>query len=125
LDAPPPPELPVLPAVRGPIVDTAIAALVAGFEQCTLPKEQFTHEAHLTTAMWYLRHYPQAEATNRMRRGIQRYNASVGGSPTAYHETITLAWIAVIRVNLQSALARGELGYTLPSARLHIHLPTL
>jgi hypothetical protein len=30
-----------------------------------------------------------------MRSGIQRYNLSQG-NPTAYHETITLAWLAIL-----------------------------
>ncbi len=76
--------------------DAEIEGLVRGFEDCTLPKARWTHHAHLTVALWYLRRHPRAEAERRMRDGICRYNHSVGGSPTAYHETITLAWLAVI-----------------------------
>jgi hypothetical protein len=36
-----------------------------------------------------------AEAAAFVRDGIRRYNASQGNS-TGYHETITLAWLAVI-----------------------------
>jgi hypothetical protein len=49
-----------------------------------------------TVALWYLRPLPREAATARMRSGIQRYNASIGGNPDSYHETITLAWLAVI-----------------------------
>lgn len=76
--------------------DAEIEELVRGFEDCTLPKTRWTHHAHLTVALWYLRRHPREEAARRMRDGIRRYNHSVGGSPTAYHETITLAWLAVI-----------------------------
>lgn len=76
--------------------DDAIAELVQGFEACTLPKARWTHHAHLATALWYLRRVPREEATQLLRANIQRYNRTAGGSPDGYHETITLAWIAVI-----------------------------
>lgn len=76
--------------------DDAIADLVRAFEACTLPKARWTHHAHLATALWYLRRFSREEATNLIRSNIQRYNVTAGGSPDGYHETITLAWIAVI-----------------------------
>jgi hypothetical protein len=75
--------------------DAEIEGLVHAFEDCTLPKENWTHREHLTVALWYLRHHPREEATGRIRSGIQRFNLSLGNA-TGYHETITLAWIAVI-----------------------------
>ena len=75
--------------------DAEIEVLVRAFEGCTLPKAEWTHREHLTVALWYLRHNPREEATSRMREGIQRFNLSHGNT-TGYHETITLAWIAVI-----------------------------
>ena len=67
-----------------------LESLVRRFEDCTLPREAWTHRAHLSVAVWYLFHFSRAEATERIRTGIQRYNASQGNS-TGYHETITLA----------------------------------
>ena len=75
--------------------DAEIEVLVRAFEGCTLPKAEWTHREHLTVALWYLRHNPREEATSRMREGIRRFNLSHGNT-TGYHETITLAWIAVI-----------------------------
>jgi hypothetical protein len=75
--------------------DAQIEALVRGFEACTLPRSEWIHRAHLTVALWYLRRHPRAEATRRIREGIKAYNASQG-NPVGYHETITLAWIAVV-----------------------------
>lgn len=72
-----------------------IEALVDAFERCTLPKAEWTHREHLTVALWYLLRHSPAEATLLIRSGIQRYNLSTS-NPTGYHETITLAWIAVI-----------------------------
>jgi hypothetical protein len=76
--------------------DDATDALIAGFEACTLDKAKWTHAAHVTTALAYLREHGRDEATRRMRANIRKYNAAVGGPANGYHETITLAWIAVI-----------------------------
>jgi hypothetical protein len=72
-----------------------IETLVRAFVDCTLPRAGWTHREHLTVALWYLRHHPRAEATGRIREGIRRFNLSHGNT-TGYHETITLAWVAVI-----------------------------
>lgn len=72
-----------------------IEALVGAFERGTLPKVEWTHREHMTVALWYLCRHPREEATHLIRSGIQRYNLSTN-NPTGYHETITLAWIAVI-----------------------------
>jgi len=75
--------------------DLEIDALVRSFEDCTLGREAWTHREHLIVALCYLRRYAREVATKRIRQGIQRFNLS-HGNPTGYHETITLAWIAVI-----------------------------
>jgi hypothetical protein len=74
--------------------DEEIARLVLAFEACTLPAEQWTHTAHLIVALWYLRQHPRAEATALIRAGITCYNRAQGSK--GYHETMTLAWIAVV-----------------------------
>jgi hypothetical protein len=75
--------------------DGDLEALVRAFTDCTLPHAAWTHREHLLVALWFLRRLPRPEATVRIRQGIQRYNAH-NGNHTGYHETITLAWIAVI-----------------------------
>jgi hypothetical protein len=75
--------------------DAAIEILVRAFEDCTLPRAEWTHWEHLTVALWYLRHYAPAVATDQIRDGIRRFNLRHGNT-TGYHETITLAGIAVI-----------------------------
>lgn len=42
-----------------------------------------------------------------MRSGIQRYNLSQG-NPTGYHETITLAWLAILARELRQRRAMGR-----------------
>jgi hypothetical protein len=71
-------------------------AVIFAFANCTLPRSQWTHSAHLTVALWYLIHHPKSSATLLIREGIQRYNAALGILQTkesGYHETITLFWI--------------------------------
>jgi hypothetical protein len=76
-----------------------IDRLAAGFVACTLPKEEWTHEAHLRVGLWHvLRHNP-GEALALLRERIRRYNESVGGVNSAssgYHETITRFYVGVI-----------------------------
>src|SRR5437870_2474871 len=88
-----------------------IPNLVRAFENCTLPKAQWTHQAHLTIAHHYLWHYSREEATQRMRNGIRRYNLSQNNL-TGYHETITLAWLAILARELHQ---RGKTGTTYES----------
>lgn len=73
--------------------------LIKQFEDHTLPKEQWTHEAHFIMAFWYCLQYPLPQAVQKIRHGIKTYNVSVGGQNTdtaGYHETITLFYATVI-----------------------------
>lgn len=76
-----------------------ITQLATAFTNQTLDKNKWTHEAHLTVAIWHLRNYDLFEATCLLRSGIISYNLSTGSKNTGtegYHETLTLFWIAVI-----------------------------
>jgi len=87
-----------------------IETRIADFEGCRIPKEEWTHHAHLTMAAWYLHRYPADEAVERIRTGIQRYNRATNDPnrpSTAYHETITLFWIAMLRQHLSEAGEKG------------------
>jgi hypothetical protein len=82
-----------------PRTEAEIDAFLAAFEGCRLPKERWTHEAHLLTGACYVHAQGQAAAMEKMRGCIQRYNESVGGKNTetsGYHETITMAWIKLL-----------------------------
>ena len=88
--------------------DDEAKRLVREFEACTLAGERWTHEAHLTVALWYLVRHADAEATRLIRDGIQRYNLSRGIEMTkdgGYHETITRFYIRAIRRYLRDACA--------------------
>lgn len=80
--------------------------LAAGFLARTLPKAEWTHQAHLRVGLWHLLRYPPAEALDRLRDGIRRYNESIGGTNTetsGYHETITHFYVRVIENFLETA----------------------
>jgi hypothetical protein len=85
-----------------PIVDDD--ALLAAFEDCTLPEQQWTHQAHVRVAYLYLRSHPFEEALARMRTNIQRFNAArkVPVDPhRGYHETLTVAWLTVVAATMR------------------------
>lgn len=70
--------------------------LVKKFENKTLPKEAWTHAAHVTVAAVYLTEHSPDEAICFLRSNIISYNLAVGGENTpanGYHETMTLFWV--------------------------------
>ncbi len=80
-------------------------SLLRRFADCTLPREEWTHAAHLTVALWHLLQYDWPEAVARVRAGIKRYNAAHGilTTPTGgYHETLTLFWMRTVRAFLEA-----------------------
>lgn len=80
-----------------------VLSLLRRFDDCTLPRDEWTHAAHLTVALWHLLEYDWAEAVSRVRLGIRRYNAAHGirTTPTGgYHETLTLFWMRRVRTFL-------------------------
>jgi hypothetical protein len=79
--------------------EQALAEFIHQFEQGTLRKPLWTHGAHLAVGAWYLLSFPEEEAIERVRRGIQHYNECAGTANTAdsgYHETLTLFWLRII-----------------------------
>ncbi|MEG4852251.1 hypothetical protein QUB10_15210 [Microcoleus sp. B5-D4] len=77
-----------------------IDSLIHAFQECNLSRSQWTHEAHLTVALWYLCYDSEQEAINAIRNGIKLYNSVQGIEITqnsGYHETLTLFWVRTIR----------------------------
>lgn len=77
-----------------------IDSLIHAFQEGSLPRSKWTHEAHLTVALWYLFYDSEQEAINAIRNGIKRYNSAQGIETTknsGYHETLTLFWVRTIR----------------------------
>jgi len=77
-----------------------VVQLVERFEDRTLPRDQWSHRAHLTVTLWYMAHFDDIEASSRMIDGIRAYHHARGIRQTpagGYHETITLFWLALAR----------------------------
>jgi hypothetical protein len=67
---------------------------------CTLPKAEWTHEAHLGTTAWLVVERPDIVPERDLPNLIRRYNESVGGTNSdteGYHETITQVYIRAVR----------------------------
>lgn len=77
------------------MTDFEIESFIRSFEDCSLPRSEWTHAHHLIMALWYIRRHGREEATPLIRDGIRRFNTR-HGNYKGYHETITLAWIALI-----------------------------
>lgn len=90
--------------------DDAIIAVGRGLMARTLPREGWTHEAHLGAALWIIRDNPHIDAEGDLPDIIRAYNVSVGGINDAtqgYHETITQTYIRAIRAHLGENPARS------------------
>jgi hypothetical protein len=73
------------------------------FEDCTLPFEQWKHRAHIKVAYLYLRQLSYAQAIDKIRTNIQRYNAATNTPELlerGYHETMTQAWMQLVYCTL-------------------------
>ena len=81
--------------------EQAIETVVAGFEQCTTGKDEFTHLSHLTVAVYYLRHSTPEEAFQKMRTGLFHFLDHHGVGRAKYNEQLTLSWITLIQSVLE------------------------
>jgi hypothetical protein len=79
------------------------ADFVRSFEDGTLPNTAFHHRDHVRLAWIYLCHHPPIEALTRFADGLRRF-AAANGHPGLYHETITWAYLLLIR----ERMARSE-----------------
>lgn len=78
---------------------TEILHIYKGFKALTLPKEEWTHEAHLVTALSLLHDHGLEKAEALMPDMIREYNTSRGGinsSTDGYHHTITIFYLRII-----------------------------
>lgn len=70
--------------------------LARRFRDRTLPKEAFTHEAHLRVGLWHVLEFGEAVALDELRRCIRAFNEAHGGvnsEEAGYHETITRFYV--------------------------------
>jgi hypothetical protein len=75
------------------------AQFLAALEAGTLPPREFTHRGHLRAGFLYLRAHDFPGACVAMKRAIQTIAATLGRS-MLYHETLTIAYLALIAERL-------------------------
>ena len=68
--------------------------IVTLHEDATLPKEEWTHEAHLIVALYVVLNYGK-NAFAEMKRRIWHYNEACGkgNKGTGFHVTLTVFWL--------------------------------
>jgi hypothetical protein len=92
--------------------DAEIEHLGERFLAHTLPRKEWTHEAHLATTTWLLLRRPDIDVDSGLADLIRRYNDSVGGvnsDSEGYHETITRVFLHGVRLFLGEADRREPL----------------
>jgi len=80
--------------------------LIERFEKGTLQRAEWNHTVHLTIAIWYLAHFEEPQAAERVIDGIRRFNRVHDIQSTrssGYHETLTLFWLGIARRFLEQA----------------------
>ena len=86
------------------------AEFIAKFEACTLPNAEFHHRDHVRMAFLYLSRYPALEAVERFSAALRRF-AAANAKPGLYNETVTWAFLFLIRERMAHANARSWLEF--------------
>ena len=92
--------------------DAEIEHIGEGLLARTLPRDEWTHEAHLASTTYLLTRRPDVEIDTQLPGIIRRYNESVGGvndDTQGYHETITRVFLHGVRLFLSEADAKEPL----------------
>jgi hypothetical protein len=100
--------------------DAEIARIGEGLLARTLPRADWTHEAHLAATLYLLTRRPDIDLDAELPGIIRRYNESVGGvnsDSEGYHETITRTFLHGARLFLAEA-NEGEPLHVLVNALL-------
>lgn len=90
--------------------DEDISALGEGLLACALPRDAWTHEAHLGACLWLLTERPDIDVDAAIATIIRRFNESVGGvndDHNGYHDSITRAYVAGVRLFLSQTAETG------------------
>ena len=90
--------------------DEDIRAIGTGLIARTLPREAWTHEAHLGACLWLLSERPDIDVDAEIADIIRGFNESVGGvndDTQGYHDSITRAYVAGVRLFLSETAETG------------------
>ena len=86
--------------------DAEIEHIGEGLVARTLPRPEWTHEAHLAATTYLLTRRPDIDVDRELPGIIRAYNESVGGvndDTQGYHETITRVFLHGVRLFLAEA----------------------
>ncbi|SDC58617.1 hypothetical protein SAMN05444678_10422 [Sphingomonas sp. YR710] len=78
----------------------SVDRVALGLIDRSLPKAEWTHEAHLGACLWIVTQRPDIDPEHDLRGIIGGYNESVGGvndDHGGYHDTITRCFIVGVR----------------------------
>jgi hypothetical protein len=92
--------------------DAAIIRIGEALIACTLPRPEWTHEAHLAATLWIIRDRSDIAPECDIPGIIRRYNDSVGtvnDDHGGYHDTITQTMITAILAHLSDTPATTAL----------------
>ena len=92
--------------VRHFLSDADVAHVGEGLLSRTLPRPEWTHEAHLAATTYLVLKRPEIDLDAELPDIIRSYNASVGGvnsDTEGYHDTITRSYLKGIRLFLEEA----------------------
>jgi hypothetical protein len=95
--------------VRHFLSDEAVARVGEGLLTRTLPREEWTHEAHLAATIYLVLKRCEIDLDAELPGIIRGYNESVGGvnsDTEGYHDTVTRAYLHGIRGFLAGADTR-------------------
>ena len=92
--------------------DAEIEHIGEGLVARTLPRPEWTHEAHLAATTYLTTRRPDIDLDKELPGIIRGYNESVGGvnsDSEGYHETITRVYLRGVRLFLAEADPREPL----------------
>jgi hypothetical protein len=92
--------------------DPEIEYIGEGLLARSLPRAEWTHEAHLAATTYLLLRRPDVDIDRELPGVIRRYNESVGGvnsDTEGFHETITRAFLHGVRLFLSEVDGREPL----------------
>lgn len=88
-----------------------IEDFLAAFEAGTIPKPEWTHQAHVAVAGAYVWRDPDS-ALPQVRLGIlflNRCHQTRNSADSGYHETLTVFWVSVVKAFCMSRRSAGRL----------------
>ena len=92
--------------------DDAIVRIGEGLVARTLPRADWTHEAHLAATCYLVMRRPDIDLDRELPDIIRAYNESVGGvnsDTEGYHETITRVYLHGVRLFLRECDGKAPL----------------